>query len=319
MAGPSELTAREIWIRLLLYPSHTLPTAAAPVLVGIGLAVRDHILTPLPILIGFLASWLIHVGGVFNDNYELLRRHPDVSEHPELLEALQTGTLTFAGLRNAILVCFGLTALTAPYLLSTGGTLAFAIGLIGLASAYSYAGGPQPYVKHGLADPLFFAMFGIVAVAGSYYIQWAAVHSAASHGLDAIRQLPWDIFLIGLPVGALVTNVMLIDDIRDRHFDAVKGWHTFAVRFGLTGIRREYLALSALAYVLPLAFWLWLDVSAWIFLPLLTLPMSYKIWRAVSTLDQTRDLLSMSPRASYLSLIYSALLAVGVAMPGGSG
>lgn len=315
MAVPSALTAREIWIRLLLYPSHTLPTAAAPVLVGIGLALRDHIFVPIPVLIGFLASWLIHVGGVFNDNYQLLRRHPEVSEHPELLEALQTGTLTFAGLRNAILVCFLLAALMGPYLLSIGGTLAFVIGIVGMASGYFYAGGPQPYVKRGLADPIFIAMFGIVAVAGSYYIQWAALHGMASHGLDAILQLPWDIFLIGLPVGALVTNVMLIDDIRDRHFDAVKGWHTFAVRFGLSGIRREYLALTVLAYLLPLVFWLWLGYSAWIFLPLLTLPMSYRIARAVCTLDQTRDLLSMSPRASYLSLIYSALLAVGVAMP----
>jgi len=112
-----------------------------------------------------------------------------------------------------------------------------------------------------------------------------------------------------------VVNVMLIDDIRDRHFDAVKGWHTFAVRFGLGGIRGEYLALTVLAYLLPLAFWLWLGCSAWIFLPLLTLPMAYKIWQAVSTLDQTKDLIMMSPRASYLSLIYAALLAVGVAMP----
>ncbi len=319
MAGPSALAAREIWVRLLLYPSHTLPTAAAPVLVGIGLALRDQIFAPWPVLIGFLASWLIHVGGVFNDNYELLRRHPSVSEHPELLEALQNGTLTFAGLRNAILVCFLLVALMGPYLLSVGGTLAFVIGVVGLASGYFYAGGPQPYAKLGLADPIFVAMFGVVAVAGSYYIQWADLHGTASHGIDAVLRLPWDIFLIGLPVGALVTNVMLIDDIRDRHFDAVKGWHTFAVRFGLRGIRSEYLALTVFAYLLPLAFWLWLDVSAWIFLPLLTLPMSYKIWRAVSTLDQTRDLIMMSPRASYLSLIYAALLAVGVAMSGGSG
>ena len=72
MTGLTPLTAREIWIRLLLYPSHTLPTAAAPVLVGIGLAVRDQIFAPWPMLIGFLASWLVHVGGVFNDNYELL-------------------------------------------------------------------------------------------------------------------------------------------------------------------------------------------------------------------------------------------------------
>ncbi|MBI5922728.1 MAG: UbiA family prenyltransferase [Betaproteobacteria bacterium] len=315
MTGPSELSAREIWIRLLLYPSHTLPTAAAPVLVGIGLALRDHIFAALPMLIAFLGSWLIHVGGVFNDNYELLRRHPHVPEHPELLQALQSGTLTFTGLRYAILTCFGLAVMAAPYMLSIGGMPALVIGVAGVASGYFYAGGPQPYVKHGLADPIFVVMFGIVAVVGTYYIAWAALHPAAFHGLDALLQMPWDICVIGLPVGALVTNVMLIDDIRDRHFDAVKGWHTFAVRFGLGGIRGEYLALTVLAYLLPLAFWLWLGCSAWIFLPLLTLPMAYKIWQAVSTLDQTKDLIMMSPRASYLSLIYAALLAVGVAMP----
>ncbi|MCX7172746.1 MAG: UbiA family prenyltransferase [Proteobacteria bacterium] len=128
-------------------------------------------------------------------------------------------------------------------------------------------------------------------------------------------QLPWDICVIGLPVGALVTNVMLIDDIRDRHFDAMKGWRTCAVRFGLSGIRGEYLALSAFAYAVPLGFRLWLNCSAWIFLPLLSLPLSYKIARAVCTFDQTKDLLMMSPRASYLALIYSVLLALGIAIP----
>ncbi|HEY5293650.1 MAG TPA: UbiA family prenyltransferase [Burkholderiales bacterium] len=315
MVAPLALSAREIWIKLLLYPSHTLPTAAAPALVGIGLAVRDNVFAPMPVLVAFFASWLIHVGGVFTDNYELLRRHPEVAEHPELLQALQAGTLTFAGLRGAILACFALAALTVPYLVSIGGTLALVIGIVGAASGYCYAGGPQPYVKHGLADPVFFAMFGIVAVVGTYYIQWAAMHGAASHGVDALQRLPYDVFLLGLPVGALVTNVMLIDDIRDRQFDAVKGWRTCAVRFGLSGIRREYLALTALAYGLPPAFWLGFGCSAWILLPLLTLPLAYKIARAVCTLDQTSDLLMMTPRASYLSVIYSALLAAGVALP----
>jgi 1,4-dihydroxy-2-naphthoate polyprenyltransferase len=314
MTSPAALSTREIWIKLLLYPSHTLPTAAAPVLVAIGLAVRDQVFAPMPVLIAFLASWLIHVGGVFNDNYELLRRHPDVSEHPELLQALQTGALSFTGLRVAILACFTLAGLTVPYLLSIGGTFALVIGIVGAASSYCYAGGPR-YVKHGWADPIFFAMFGIVAVVGAYYIQWAATHATASHGIDALQKLPWDIFLVGLPVGALVTNVMIIDDIRDRHFDAVKGWRTFSVRFGLSGGRAEYLALTVFAYVMPLAYWLWAGFSAWIFLPLLTLPLAYKIVRAVHTLEQTRDLLPMSPMASYLSLIYAALLAAGVAMP----
>src|ERR1035437_7827286 len=138
MTSPPALSTREIWIKLLLYPSHTLPTAAAPVLVAIGLAVRDLVFAPMPVLIAFLASWLIHVGGVFNDNYELLRRHPDVSEHPELLQALQTGTLSFTGLRVAILACFTLAGLTAPYLLSIGGTLALVIGIVGGITSYCY-------------------------------------------------------------------------------------------------------------------------------------------------------------------------------------
>jgi 1,4-dihydroxy-2-naphthoate polyprenyltransferase len=170
-------------------------------------------------------------------------------------------------------------------------------------------------VKHGLADPIFFAMFGVVAVVGIYYIQWAAVHAAGSHAIGVLQQLPWDVYLIGLPVGALVVNVMLIDDIRDRHFDAIKGWHTFAVRFGLRGIRGEYLVLTAFAYVAPLVFWLWLGCGPWIFLPLLSLPLAYTVARAACTLDQTKDLLMMSPRASYLALIYAALLALGIAIP----
>lgn len=317
MADSPPLSAREIWIRLLLYPSHTLPTAAAPVLVGIGLAVHDHVFAPIPVLVAFLASWLIHVGGVFTDNYELLRRHPEVPEHPELRQALSSGILTFAGLRWAIAACFGLAALTLPYLLSIGGTVALLIGIIGAVSSYCYAGGPQPYVKRGLADPVFFAMFGIVAVVGAYYIQSAALHGPAASGVDGLKRLPWYIFLVGLPVGALVTNVMVIDDIRDRHFDAVKGWRTGTVRFGLGGSRVEYLALTAFAYLSPFWFWLGLGFSAWTLLPLLTLPLAYTIARAVCTLDQTGDLIVMTPRASKLSLIYSGLLAAGLAMPAG--
>lgn len=314
MADPTALSTREIWIRLLLYPSHTLPTAAAPVLIGLGLALRDHVFAPLPLLVAFLASWLIHVGGVFNDNYELLRQHPHVPEHPELLQALQAGTLTLAGLRNATLACFVLAGLTAPYLVGIGGSNALVIGIIGAASGFFYAGGPQPYVRHGLADPIFFVMFGIVAVAGSYYIQWMALHDTVSLGIGSLLQLPRMVYVVGLPVGALVTNVMLIDDIRDRHFDATKGWHTSAVRFGLAGIRAEYLALTAFAYVLPVVFWLSLGFSAWIVLPLLTLPLAYRIARAVCTLDQTRDLLAMSPRASYLALTFAALQIIGITM-----
>lgn len=269
-------------------------------LVAAGLAVHDGVLAPLPLLVAFLGSWLIHLGGVFADQHELVRRHPQLPEHPELLQALADGTLELAWLRKSILLCFGLAALTAPYLVNRGGTPALLIGIVGVASSLSYAAGPLRYAPRGLADPIFFAMFGVVAVAGAYYIQAHAFPASA--------------FVVGVPVGALVTNVLIIDDIRDRSFDAAKGWRTGTVRFGIGWSRGEYLALSALAYLAPFGFWRILGFSAWVLLPLLTLPWAVRIARAVRTSEQREDLVPMTPRASLLALGYALLLGAGLAL-----
>jgi 1,4-dihydroxy-2-naphthoate polyprenyltransferase len=300
-ASPA-LTRREISIRLLLYPSHTLPTAAAPILVAVGLAIHDGIFSLLPVTVAFLASWLIHVGGVFADQYELVRKHPDVPEHPELLDALRAGTLTLFGLRAGIIASFAAAALAAPYLASVVGLPAvLALGTVGTVVSLAYAATPLRYAKHGLADPIFFLMFGVVAVAAAYYVQ-------GSH------ELPLSAFVVGLPIGALTTNVLLIDDIRDHHWDRLKGWRTGAVRFGIDWNRAELTGLTALAYVLPFWFWSGLGFTAWVLLPLITLPAAIRVMRVVRSSDRFEDLFPMTPRASRLALEYAVLLAIGLSM-----
>jgi len=69
---------KHIWVDLLLYPTHTLPIAAAPVMVGAALAARDHVFAPMAVVLAFLGSWLIHLAGLFTDTHELLRRYPQV-------------------------------------------------------------------------------------------------------------------------------------------------------------------------------------------------------------------------------------------------
>ncbi len=167
---------RDLWIHWLVYPGHSLPTAAAPVLVAVGLAFHDRVFALLPAILAFLASWLIHIAGLFTDNYELLVRHRDVNEHPELIEALDKGTVTLAGLRWAIVVCLGLSALTGPYLLHIAGSPVIAIGLLGMAGSLIYSAGPFPFGKLGLSDVHFFIMFGAFAPAAAYYVQFAAHH-----------------------------------------------------------------------------------------------------------------------------------------------
>jgi len=309
--GPSP-SARTIWIDLLLYPTHSLPTAAAPVLVGLGLAAHDGVLAPLPALVAFLGSWLIHVAGVFTDNHELLRRHPGLEEHPELDRAVADGTLRLSTLRWAIAACLGLALLTAPYLYRIGGAPVLVFGAVGIAASLSYNGG-WAYVRRGLADPIFLVMFGVVAVAGTYYIQVAALHGAPSPW-RLLASLPLPIFVAGLPAGAIVTAVMLIDDLRDREFDRRKGWRTGAVRRGPGWSRVEIAVLVAFAYAAPLAFWLALGFDARVLLPLLSLPLAWRTVNGVRTLEKREDLFPMTPRMARLAVMHSALLAAGLAL-----
>lgn len=298
---------------LLLYPTHSLPTAAAPVLVGLGLAAHEGALAPAPALVAFLGSWLVHVAGVFTDNHELLRLHPEIEEHPELNRAVADGTLRLPTLRLAILACLVLALLTAPYLHGVGGAPVLAFGALGIAVSLSYNGGPLAYVRRGLADPIFAVMFGVVAVVGTYYIQ-AAARPGAPAPWALLGSLPAACWLVGLPAGALVTSVMLIDDLRDRAFDAAKGWRTGAVRFGPAFVRAEIALLVAAAYLAPLLFWLWLGLGPWVLLPLASAPMGWREVQAIHAAADRAALGPLTPRMARLAVIHSALLAVGLAL-----
>jgi 1,4-dihydroxy-2-naphthoate octaprenyltransferase len=263
--------------------------------------------------VAVLGSWLIHLAGVFTDNHELLRLHPGLPEHPELTRAIDAGTLRLSTLRLAIAACLGLAILTAPYLYAIGGWPVLALGALGISVSLSYNGGPFAYVRRGLADPVFTLMFGVVAVAATSWIQ-AAAQPGAPEPWTLLRALPPSAWLVGLPCGALVTSVMLIDDLRDVEFDSAKGWRTGAVRFGPAFGRAEITLLVAFAYLAPLAFWPALGLGPWVLLPLVSAPLAWRVVGAVRSAGARAALAPLSPRMAGLALIHSALLAAGLAL-----
>jgi len=248
---------------------------------------------------------------VVMDNYVNLLREPDDREHPELVAALASGLVTLRGLRATIAACWLLALVIGAYLAHIAGPFVIAIGLASIAAAWMYSASPLAIGRLGLADPLFFAFFGIVSVAGGYYVQAVPSLAEASAGF-ASQALPWHVVLVSLPVGALITNILIIDDIRDREFDAVKGKRTVAVRFGIAWSRAEFVALLVFAYLAPFGFWWMLGFGAWVLLPLFTLPLAFKVARAVCTLQRYADLMPLTPQAGRLALAYSVLLAMGV-------
>jgi 1,4-dihydroxy-2-naphthoate octaprenyltransferase len=310
MAQALAWTRREVWTRKLIYPGHTLPTALAPILVAIGLAWHDRVFAAAPVLLAFLAGWLIQFGGVVTDNYTNLLRSPQDREHPELVEAIRRGILSLADLRATMLTSFALAGLCGIALVAIAGWPVIVIGLASILAAWAYSAGPFPLGRHGIADPVFFIFFGTVSVLGGYYVQAAHVLGVA-HWREA---LPLTAVWLSLPVGALITDILVIDDIRDWAFDRVKGKNTIAVRYGRIASRIEFAALMAFAYLAPFWFWRGLGFSALVLLPLLTLPLAALVLRIVWRNDGYAALLPMTPRLAMLTVAYSACLAVGIAV-----
>jgi 1,4-dihydroxy-2-naphthoate octaprenyltransferase len=284
----------------------------------VGLAVHHHVFAALPVLLAFLAGWLIQLGGVLTDNYKNLVQQPEDREHPELVQALKLGTLSLRELKAAILACYLLALLAGAYLLYSAGPFVLVIGLCSITASWAYSAGPWPIGRHGLADPLFFVFFGVVSVIGGYYVQAAPAAGAVPGSWFVREALPASVLALSLPIGALTTNILVIDDIRDRKHDAVKGKRTVAVRFGKEWSRLEFSVLLALSYLAPVWFWQGFDFGAWILLPLLTVPFAWTLARAVLTLDRFEDLVPLTPRAGRLLLAYALLLAIGAAVPSGS-
>jgi 1,4-dihydroxy-2-naphthoate octaprenyltransferase len=268
------------------------------------------VFAPVPALVAFCAGWLIQFAGVVTDNYKNLVQQPEDREHPELVDAIKSGLLTLAGLRATIVACYGLAVVAGLYLVLVGGAPVVAIGMASILASWAYSAGPWPVGRHGWADPLFFIFFGIVSVMGIYYVQAAAVGGTA----DWAAGFPPSALALSLPIGALITNILIIDDIRDRDFDAVKGKNTIAVRFGRAWSRAEFIALMSVSYLLPFWFWLGLGFDLWVLLPLASLPFAILIARTMCTRDQFADLVPMTPRAALLVVLYALLLAVGVAL-----
>ncbi len=298
------VTKREVWGSMLLYPRHTLPTAAAPVLVASCLAHHDGRFALGPALLAFVAGWLVQLGGVVTDNYNNLRRHGDDREHPRFVQALREGVITFGQLRAAIAACYGVALLVGVYLVIVGGWPVLAIGLASIAASLAYSSGPFPLGDRlGLGDPLFFVFFGLVSVMATYYVEGAAVGRAA---------LTTTSLLVSLPMAALTTNILVIDNIRDLEFDRAKDERTLAVIVGPRWARVEYAGLLALAYVIPFVL-LTRGFSAWILLPIASVPYAIVVARQVFRARTHQALIPMTPRAGQVLMLYAVLFAVGLA------
>ena len=294
VAAPSPARA---WV-LASRPA-TLPAAAVPVLVGAAAALAEGaVFQPAVFAATLAAALLIQIGTNFANDYSDFHRGADHEGRLGPLRVTQSGLLSQAAVRRGIIIAFGLATLIGLYLVWIGGWPIIAIGVLSIVCGLAYTGGPWPFGYHGLGDLFVFIFFGLVAVTGTAYLQlgrWSAFALA-----------------ISVPIGLLVTNILVINNLRDLPTDRAAGKHTLAVRIGDRSTRFQYALVAALAYAVPAGLALSRAGGRWLLLPWLSAPMALSLVRRVLGGLSGRDLNPMLKRSGQLLLVFGVLLAAGL-------
>lgn len=312
MESAEDVGRAKAW--LIAARPQTLPAAIAPVAVGTGVALDQGVFAPLPAGFALLGAALIQIGTNFANDYYDAQQGADTPDREGFTRVTAAGLIPPRKVRNAMLLTFGAAILTGTYLVYVGGVPILVIGLASVLAGIAYTGGPYPLGYHGLGDLFVFVFFGLVAVSGTVYVQAAATLADPLAVMPPDGTIPTLGIIASLPVAALATNILVVNNIRDIETDAEAGKRTLAVRFGYRFSRAQFLLLLGLAYIIPIGM-----VSAgmgnlWSLLPLSTLPYAVRISRTVLTETSGRYLNPALEQTGKLLATFSLAFALGLVL-----
>ena len=275
----------------------TLPAAIVPVAVGTAVAFSQGEVVWWRAIAALVVSLAVQVGTNFaNDYSDGIRGTDDVRVGPVRLVA--SGLKPAAAVKRAAFLSFGVAAVAGLALAWAVTWWLIPVGAACFLAGWFYTGGPRPYGYAGLGEVFVFVFFGLVATTGSAFVHVEGITLLA---LGA-----------AIPVGALATALLVVNNLRDIPTDTATGKRTLAVRLGDQDTRMLYLVLLTavpigaallLAVVRPLA-------PAAILGIVLGIPAA----RAVRKGARGRDLIPVLVRTGQVQLAYGLLLAAGVSV-----
>jgi 1,4-dihydroxy-2-naphthoate octaprenyltransferase len=307
----------------------TLPAAIVPVVVGTAAgylssghftpqfsgnchaavcAGFDRQLSWLNALLALIVALGIQIGTNYVNDYADGVRGTD--EHRVGPIRLVAGKLaTVREVKIAALIAFGVAALAGLGLAARVTWWLIPIGLVCGIAGWAYTGGPRPYGYLGFGELFVFVFFGLVATAGSAYVQHAPfVISLAGH-LFVYKFDWWFVFWVGVPVGLLAAALLQANNLRDIATDTESGKKTLAVRLGR---RRAGLFYCFTLMGVALSVGVVSSYRPWSLLALLALPVAIAPVRLALGDEEGRALLPMLGTTARLQILAGALLAIGL-------
>jgi 1,4-dihydroxy-2-naphthoate octaprenyltransferase len=276
----------------------TLPAAVAPVLVGTSLAIRYGTFHPLAFIAALLGAMAIQIGTNLSNDYSDARRGADTDERIGPVRVTAGGLVPPRQVLIATYLTFGAAVLCGVYLIVIAGWALLAVGAASILAGVLYTGGPRPYGYEGLGEVFVFLFFGIVAVSGSYFVQR--------------RALPWEAFVLAVPVGLLIAGILIVNNVRDIDTDRRAGKRTLAVRLGRERTRLLFTAIVAGAFLTSWVPWFAGALSPWLLLTAAAAPLAIGVVATVRMHADGPSLNSALARSAKLALFFCLLLCAGI-------
>ncbi len=223
----------------------------------------ENLLNLFLVLIGVGA--LHSAGNLINDYIDTPRSdslNPNPTPFSGGSRVILDGRLTASWVFRAAVVCFSLAALIGLYLILNGRPYVALIGLLGLIAGLFYSANPIQFMSRGLGEITIFFAFGPLITWGTYYVLTGRLTGPA--------------FLLGFPLGFLITAIIWINEFPDYQADQAAGKRNLVVRWGLAPSRYVYILLMILPYPFLVFLVAVLGMPAWILLGWLTLPLALR-------------------------------------------
>lgn len=276
----------------------TLPAAVSPVLAGSGVAVHYDGFHPLLALLAAVVALALQIGVNFANDYSDGIRGTD-AERVGPLRLVGSGAARPTSVKVAALASFGVAGVAGLVIVVlTSAWWLLAVGALAIAAAWFYTGGSHPYGYLGLGELFVFVFFGLVAVAGTVYIQLGWVPAAG--------------WWAAVAIGALACILLVANNLRDLAGDVAVGKRTLATRLGDRGTRWFFVVLTVVAVfgVLAVA----ATSTAWALLGLAMLVLLGPSCARVVGGAAGRDLIAVLRNAGLAELACAAGLLIGLAV-----
>ena len=278
----------------------TLLSSVAPVLVGGGLAIGDTAFRWDALIVTLVTAVLINVAVNFANDASDARRGADGPHRIGPPRAVASGMLTARQVWVGTAVALAFASVGGGYLAWIASWWILAVGFAAIVAALAYTGGPWPYGYHGLGEVFVFAFFGLAGVVGSRFVHDATLTEEA--------------WLLAIPVGFLVTAILVANNVRDIDTDRTANKRTLAVILGRRRTRFLYATLVFAAFVLIAAYAAFTLTPPWTLLALIALPLAIPPVRTVTTQESGPELIKALKLNTRVLLVVSVLLGIGAAV-----